>query len=66
MCIGKPKIPPPKAAPSPPDKNAATFAAVNEQRAQRAAGVSRSDTLISRLSDNEAAAPANKKRLLGE
>lgn len=66
MCFSKPNIPQPKPAPSPPDKNQATFAAVNEQRAARAGATSRNSTLLTRLSDSEVAGSAQPKRLLGE
>ena len=66
MCFSKPNIPQPKPAPSPPDRNQATFAAVNEQRAARAGAASRQSTLLTRLTDAEVAGAATPKKLLGE
>lgn len=66
MCFSSPKIPQPKPAPSPPDKNAATITAVNEQRAARAGATSRQSTLLTSLSDSQVAGSAQPKKLLGE
>lgn len=61
MCIAKP--PKPKPAPPPPDKNAATLAAVNEQRAQMAGRDSASSNILTRLSNEDVAGSSLKKKL---
>ena len=66
MCFMS-KIPDPKPAPPPPNPNLANAEAarVAKEQAQRGAATGRASTLLTSLSDSEAAAPARKKTLLG-
>ena len=65
MCFA-PKLPEPKKAPSPPDKNLAAFDAVQEQRKAAAGSFGRSDTMLTKVSDEAVSGTAAKKRLLGQ
>lgn len=66
MCFMS-KIPDPKPAPPPPDPNRANAEAarVAKEQAQRGRAAGRASTMLTSLSDAEAAAPARKKTLLG-
>lgn len=61
MCIAKP--PKPKPAPPPPDPNAANLKAIEEQRSAAASRSTAADNILTRLSKEDVAASALKKKL---
>lgn len=65
MCFAT-KLPDPKPAPPPPNKEAARKDTVDEQRRRFAGATGRNQTILTRLSDSDVRAPVTRKRLLGE
>lgn len=63
MCFAK--MPDPKPAPLPPDKNAANFDAAQEMRRAAASSEGRRSTLLSKVSNEDFASVGSKKKLGG-